>query len=48
MAKVDGGELLARTLQRAGVEDVFALQGGHLDAFLVACEDHGIRLTDTR
>ena len=48
MAKVDGGELLARTLERAGVKDVFALQGGHLDAFLVACEGHGIRLTDTR
>ncbi len=48
MAKVDGGELLARTLERAGVKDVFALQGGHLDAFLVACDGHGIRLTDTR
>lgn len=48
MATVDGGELLARTLERAGVKDVFALQGGHLDAFLVACDSHGIRLTDTR
>jgi acetolactate synthase-1/2/3 large subunit len=48
MAKVDGGELLARTLERAGVKDVFAIQGGHLDAFLVACDGHGIRLTDTR
>lgn len=48
MAKVDGGTLLAKTLQKAGVRDVFALQGGHLDAFLVACGDHGIRLTDTR
>jgi len=48
MAKVDGGELLARTLERAGVKDVFALQGGHLDSFLVACDGHGIRLTDTR
>jgi acetolactate synthase-1/2/3 large subunit len=48
MGKIDGGELLARTLQRASVNDVFALQGGHLDAFLVACDDYGIRLTDTR
>ncbi|MDP6377725.1 MAG: thiamine pyrophosphate-binding protein [Pseudomonadales bacterium] len=48
MTRVDGGELLAHTLQRAGVKDVFALQGGHLDAFLVACDGHGIRLTDTR
>ncbi len=48
MTKVDGGELLARTLERAGVDEVFALQGGHLDSFLVACDGHGIRLTDTR
>ncbi len=48
MSRVDGGELLARTLARAGVTEVFALHGGHLDAFLVACDGHGIRLTDTR
>ena len=48
MGKVDGGELLARTLERAGVTEVFGLQGGHLDAFLMACDGHGIRLTDTR
>ena len=48
MAKVDGGELLARTLQKANIKEVFALQGGHLDAFLVACDNHDIRLTDTR
>jgi acetolactate synthase-1/2/3 large subunit len=43
-----GGALLARTLKAAGVEEVFSLHGGHLDAFLIACADHGIRLTDTR
>lgn len=48
MGKVDGGELLARTLERAGVKEVFGLQGGHLDSFLMACDGHGIRLTDTR
>jgi acetolactate synthase-1/2/3 large subunit len=48
MAKVDGGELLARTLKNAGVTEVFGLQGGHLDSFLVACDGNDIRLTDTR
>jgi acetolactate synthase-1/2/3 large subunit len=45
---VTGGELLARALSDAAVSEVFTLHGGHLDAFLVACADHGIRLTDTR
>lgn len=48
MAKMTGGQLLARTLQEAGVTEVFSLHGGHLDAFLVACSEFGIRLTDTR
>jgi acetolactate synthase-1/2/3 large subunit len=43
-----GGELLAKTLQAAGVTEVFSLHGGHLDSFLIACKDYGIRLTDTR
>jgi acetolactate synthase-1/2/3 large subunit len=48
MEKITGGALLARTLQAAGVSEVFTLHGGHLDAFLIACQDHDIRLTDTR
>lgn len=48
MEKLTGGALLAKTLQAAGVTDVFSLHGGHLDAFLVACAGYGIRLTDTR
>jgi len=48
MAKVDAGELLARTLVQAGVQDVFALHGGHLDSFLQGCHRNGIRLIDTR
>jgi acetolactate synthase-1/2/3 large subunit len=48
MNQITGGALLARTLQAAGVDEVFSLHGGHLDAFLIACADHGIRLTDTR
>ncbi len=48
MDMMTGGALLARTLQAAGVDEVFSLHGGHLDAFLIACAGHGIRLTDTR
>lgn len=43
-----GGALIAQTLARLGVRDVFALHGGHLDALLVACPDEGIRLIDFR
>ncbi len=48
MASIDAGEILARTLVEAGVRDVFALHGGHLDSFLQACKRHDIRLIDTR
>lgn len=43
-----GGALMAETLARLGVKHVFALHGGHLDAFLVAAPDEGIRVIDTR
>jgi acetolactate synthase-1/2/3 large subunit len=46
--KIDGGEMLARTLQLQGVENVFALHGGHIDPIFQACLDHGIRIVDTR
>jgi acetolactate synthase-1/2/3 large subunit len=48
MTQLSGGATLAKTLTELGVRDVFALHGGHLDAFLVACAEHGIRLVDTR
>ena len=48
MTKLDGGELLARTLAKAGVKEVFALHGGHLESFLQGCVHHNVRLTDTR
>ncbi len=44
----DGGELLARTLKAAGVEEIFALHGGHLESFWQGCVRHGLRLTDFR
>lgn len=44
----DGGELLARTLKAAGVEEIFALHGGHLESFWQGCVRHDLRLTDFR
>ena len=46
--KVDGGELVARTLRHADVGTVFALHGGHLETFYRACARHGIDLVDFR
>ena len=46
--ELTGGDLLAQCLQQLGVEVAFGLHGGHLDAFLMGCEDIGIRLIDTR
>lgn len=43
-----GGDLLAQALQHLGVEVAFGLHGGHLDAFLLAAEEIGIKLVDTR
>ena len=48
MAEINGGVALARSLRALGVSEVFTLHGGHLDSFLVACQDSDIRLTDTR
>jgi acetolactate synthase-1/2/3 large subunit len=48
MSRVDGGELFIRVLARAGIDTVFTLHGGHLDAILQAARDHDIRLIDTR
>ena len=44
----DGGELLARTLKAAGVQEIFALHGGHLECFWQGCVRHGLHLTDFR
>jgi acetolactate synthase-1/2/3 large subunit len=48
MAMVDGGELVVRMLEREGVKQVYALQGGHIDTIMQACLDHGIKIYDTR
>ena len=46
--RLDGGELLGRTLAAAGVDHVFALHGGHLESFWQSCLRHGLRLIDFR
>ena len=42
------GELAAAALAGLGVTELFALHGSHLDPLYLACEEFGIRLTDTR
>jgi acetolactate synthase-1/2/3 large subunit len=48
MSTVTGGELVVRTLLQAGVEDVFALHGAHIDAIFQAAAHLGLALIDTR
>jgi thiamine pyrophosphate-dependent acetolactate synthase large subunit-like protein len=48
MERIDGGELLARTLAEHGVCEVFTLHGGHLDAVYQAPSAQRLRFIDTR
>lgn len=48
MAKINGGEMVVRALEREGVGEVFTLHGGHLDAIFDACLKHNFRVIDTR
>jgi acetolactate synthase-1/2/3 large subunit len=48
MAKIDGGEMIVRVLEKQGVREFFALHGGHLDPIFQAAHSHGIRLIDVR
>lgn len=43
-----GGELLAESLHRLGVRQIFTLHGGHLDPLLIGCSSLGMRVIDTR
>lgn len=45
---ISGGELVVRTLLRAGVEHVFTLYGGHLETVFQACRTHGLPVLDVR
>ena len=48
MATVTGGELLVRTLMKAGVERIFGLHGAHLESIFQSCLDHRIPILDVR
>jgi thiamine pyrophosphate-dependent acetolactate synthase large subunit-like protein len=48
MARIDGGEMVVRALEREGVHEIFTLHGGHLDAIYAACVRHEFRVIDTR
>ena len=48
MARINGGEMLIRALVQQGLEQVFALHGGHLEPIFQACLKHEVRVFDTR
>jgi acetolactate synthase-1/2/3 large subunit len=48
MARIDGGEMLIRVLERHGIREIFTLHGGHLDAVYQAARGREIRFIDTR
>lgn len=45
---MNGGELVAKTLQLHGVKFLFTLCGGHISPIFVGAENLGIRVVDTR
>jgi acetolactate synthase-1/2/3 large subunit len=48
MAYVHGGRLVAQALKRHGVDHLFTLCGGHIQAIYDGCLDEGIRVVDVR
>ncbi len=48
MTTVHGGRLVAQALKRHGIDHVFTLCGGHIQAIYDGCLDEGIRVVDTR
>lgn len=48
MTTIDGGQILVRMLLDRGIDTVFTLHGGHLDAIYQAALDTNMRLIDTR
>src|SRR6266700_4189918 len=45
---MNGGEIIARVLQKQGVKFLFALCGGHISPIFVSAQNLGIRVIDTR
>ena len=48
MAKISGGQILARALKAQGVTTVFTLTGGHIMAIMDGCVAEGIKVVDVR
>lgn len=48
MAQAHGGRLVAQALKRHGVDHVFTLCGGHIQAIYDGCLDEEIRVVDVR
>jgi acetolactate synthase-1/2/3 large subunit len=48
MALVDGGDLVARAIKQEGVDTIFTLCGGHVQAIYDSCIDEDIRMIDVR
>src|SRR3990170_5200238 len=48
MAMVDGGDLVARAIKQEGVDTIFTLCGGHVQAIYDSCLDEEIRVVDVR
>lgn len=48
MAKIHGGQVVARALRREGVDTVFMLTGGHVLPMIDGCVAEGIKVVDMR
>jgi acetolactate synthase-1/2/3 large subunit len=48
MALVDGGDLVIRAIKQEGVDTIFTLSGGHVQAIYDAAIDENVRVIDTR
>jgi acetolactate synthase-1/2/3 large subunit len=48
MTQGHGGVAISKTLTALGVENLFALTGGHIFPILDGCHQDGIRIVDTR
>jgi acetolactate synthase-1/2/3 large subunit len=48
MALVDGGDLVVRALKQEGVDTLFTLCGGHVQAIYDSCLDEGVGVIDVR
>jgi acetolactate synthase I/II/III large subunit len=48
MAKIHGGQIVARALKALGTDVLFTLTGGHIVAILDGCVQEGIRVVDVR